>query len=213
MAKASLRLVTPSTLKRTVTPTRQKNAALRTREYLTDSEIEKLTKAAGRNRYGHRDATMILVAYRHGLRASELCGLEWSQVDFATGTMHVRRVKQGSPSVHPIRGDELRALRKLQRNNSASPYVFLSERGAPFTTAGFARIVERAGVAAKLSAVNLIRTCCAMPAGMPWRTLVTIRALYRHISAIGTSSTPFVTLSLLRIGSRASGGSDTSYLT
>ena len=98
MAKASLRLVTPGTLKRTVTPTRQKNAELRAREYLTASEVEKLMKAAARNRYGHRDAAMILVAYRHGLRAAELVSLEWAQVDFATGTMHVRRVKQGSPS-------------------------------------------------------------------------------------------------------------------
>jgi integrase len=163
MAKASLKLAAPATQKRTVTPRRAKNAELRTREYLTAAEIGKLTKGAGHNRHGHRDATIILVAYRHGLRAAELCQLEWSQVDFAASALHVRRVKQGSPSVHPIRGDELRALRRLQREGSASPYVFVSERGAPFTTAGFGRMVERAGVGAKLGIkvhAHMLRHAC-----------------------------------------------------
>ena len=124
---------------------------MRTREYLTDAEIESLTDAAKGNRHGRRDATMILIAYRHGLRVSELMDLRWDQVDFASATLHVRRVKQGSPSTHPIRGDELRALRRLQREQKPkSPFVFTSERGSPFTTAGFARMVERAGVEAKL---------------------------------------------------------------
>ena len=94
---------------------------------------------------------MILVAYRHGLRASELTDLRWDQVDFRTANLHVRRVKQGTPSTHPILGDELRSLRRLQREQEPkSPFVFTSERGAPFSTAGFARMVERAGVEAKL---------------------------------------------------------------
>ncbi len=58
---------------------------------------------------------MILVAYRHGMRVSELVDLRWDQVDVRTATLHVRRVKQGTPSTHPIVGDELRALRRLQR--------------------------------------------------------------------------------------------------
>jgi integrase len=94
---------------------------------------------------------MILVAYRHGLRASELTDLRWDQIDFATATLHVRRVKQGTASTHPILGDELRALRRLAREQEPkSPFVFTSERGSPFTTAGFARMVERAGVEARL---------------------------------------------------------------
>ena len=94
-------------------------------------------KAATRNRWGHRDATMVLVAYRHGLRVSELVDLRWDQVDFRTANLHVRRVKQGTPSTHPILGD---ALRRLQREQEPrSPFVFTSERGAPFSTAGFAR--------------------------------------------------------------------------
>ena len=151
MAKRHLKLVTPATVNRTVTPRRPPNSKLRTREYLTEAEVERLMKAATRNRWGHRDATMILVAYRHGLRASELVDLRWDQIEFRTANLHVRRVKQGTPSTHPILGDELRALRRLQREQEPkSPFVFTSERGAPFSTAGFARMIERVGTVAKL---------------------------------------------------------------
>jgi len=151
MTKSHLRLVAPATVNRTVTPKRRPNADLRTREYLTEAEVERLMAVAKGNRWGHRDAAMILVAYRHGLRASEVVDLRWDQVDFKTATLHVRRVKQGTPSTHPMLGDELRALRRLQREQARrSPFVFTSERGAPFTTAGFARIIERAGTEAKL---------------------------------------------------------------
>src|SRR6478735_12842498 len=91
VAKSKLRLVSPAIVNRTVTPRRRPNAELRTREHLTDIEVGKLIKAAGKNRWGHRDATMILVAYRHGLRASELVDLRWDQVDFNQATLHVRR--------------------------------------------------------------------------------------------------------------------------
>jgi site-specific recombinase XerD len=148
MAKSHLRVITPGAENRTVTPTRSKNTDLRTREYLTPDEVERLIIAARSNRHGHRDATMILIAYRHGLRVSELVNLEWQQIDFAGANLHVRRVKKGTASVHPIRGDELRALRKLQREAPNSPFVFISERDAPFTTAGFARMIERAAAAA-----------------------------------------------------------------
>src|SRR5271163_2012912 len=76
MAKPHLKLVTPATVKRTVTPRRLPNKDLRTRQHLTEAEVERLMKAAQRNRHCHRDATMILVAYRHGLRASEL--IRWT---------------------------------------------------------------------------------------------------------------------------------------
>jgi integrase len=152
MAKSHLKLVSPATEKRTVaTPLRRPNAELRTREYLTDAEVAKLIEAAKDNRHGQRDATMVLLAYRHGFRAAELVDLRWDQIDFERGTLAVRRVKKGSPATHPILGDELRALRKLQREQEPkSPFVFTSERGSPFTTAGFARLVERAGAAAGL---------------------------------------------------------------
>jgi integrase len=152
MAKPRLKLVTPSVVNRTVTPRRLPNRDLRTREHLTEGEVERLLAAAKGNRHGHRDATMLLVAFRHGLRAAELVDLRWDQVDYRTATLHVRRVKKGTPATHPIPGDELRALRRLQRDQEPkSPFVFTSERGAPFTTAGFARMIERAGVQAKLA--------------------------------------------------------------
>jgi integrase len=150
MAKPHLQLVTPATVKRTVAmPLRRPNAKLRSREYLTDSEVERLRDVAKNNRYGLRDQTMILLAYRHGFRAIELVDLRWDQIDFARGMLAVRRAKRGTPSTHPVQGDELRALRRLAREQDPkSPFVFTSERSSPFTTAGFARMVERAGKAA-----------------------------------------------------------------
>jgi Phage integrase family len=91
MAKSKLRLVSPTIVNRTVTPRRRPNAELRTREYLTDREVARLTEAAKQNRYGHRDDTMVLLAYRHGLRASELVDLRWDQLDFNRAVLHVRR--------------------------------------------------------------------------------------------------------------------------
>ena len=92
---------------------------------------------------------MILIAFRHGLRASELCGLQWSDVEVESGSLHLRRAKGGVTSTHPLLGDELRALRALKRE-AKSPFIFVSERGAPFTVSGRAKLVERAGVEAKM---------------------------------------------------------------
>jgi integrase len=127
------------------------NSSVRTREYLTTAEIERLMAAARKSsRYGHRDATMIPIGYRHGLRASELCDLEWSQIELATGRAHVRRAKNGSPSVHPMRGDEIRALRRLEREQRASSHVFQSERGGPMTPKAFHALFGRIGERAKM---------------------------------------------------------------
>src|SRR5262245_27928486 len=100
------------------------------RRYLSQREVDRLMDCARKHaRYGHRDATMILVAYRHGLRASEVCDLQWQQIELAEGRLHVHRVKNGIPSVHPIRGDEMRALRKLRRDYPRDAHAFVSERG------------------------------------------------------------------------------------
>jgi type 1 fimbriae regulatory protein FimB/type 1 fimbriae regulatory protein FimE len=137
---------TPTTMNRTVG--RLANSAYRPREYLTEGEVEKLIDAARkRGRNGARDAAAILLAYRHGLRAQELCQLRWSQIDLRRGRLHVNRAKGGQESVHPLRGPELRALRPLQ---GSSPYVFTTEAGTPVTTAWFLRMVQRTGVAAKM---------------------------------------------------------------
>ena len=94
---------------------------------------------------------MILACYRHGLRASELCDLRWTQIDWSRAHLHVRRLKGSDDSTHTIEGDEKRALRQLQRDQEPkSPFVFTSERGAPFTPSGFAKMIERAGDEAKL---------------------------------------------------------------
>lgn len=130
-------------------PRRRKNAELRTREHLTPAEVEALITAAGtRGRYGHRDATLLMLAYRHGLRVGELVALRWEQVDLEAGLLHVRRLKHGLPSTHPLRGPELRALRRLHREQRAdSTYVFTTERKGPLTTAAVRKLVTRIGQA------------------------------------------------------------------
>src|ERR1700691_1719093 len=141
-------LVEPRNVNRQVRPMprRQANAKLRTREYLMPAEVEKMVKAAKDGRWGHRDATLILVAYRHGLRAKEICDLEWSQVEFGrSAALHVRRVKSGKPSVHPLQGDELRALRELRRQFPDTGFVFATERGGPFTSDAVNRLIKRIG--------------------------------------------------------------------
>ncbi len=143
---AHLRLVAPRNKNRTV-PARPSNAELRQREYLTPAEVERLMKAARKGgRYRHRDATLILIGYRHGLRAVEIAELEWSQVEFGrNATLHVRRAKNGKPSAHPLRSDEIRALRELRRQFPDSGFVFSSERGGPFTTDAVNRQIKRIG--------------------------------------------------------------------
>src|SRR5262249_24282507 len=139
---------TPTTVNRTL-PKRLPNSAYRVREYLTEKEVDRLIEAARkRGRNGARDAAAILLAYRHGLRAQELCSLRWSQIDLRNGRLHVNRAKGGIESVHPLHGPELRALRPL---HGSSPYVFLTEAGTPVTPAWFLRMVQRASEAAKLS--------------------------------------------------------------
>jgi integrase len=127
------------------------NSSVRTREYLTEAEIERLMAAARKSsRYGHRDATMILIGYRHGLRAAELCDLQWSQVELNTGRLHIRRAKNGSPSVHPLQGDEIRALRRLQREQGPSSHVFMTERDGPMTPKAFHALFGRIGARARM---------------------------------------------------------------
>jgi len=119
--------------------------------YLTEAQVRQLIEAARLNRHGHRDATMIVMAFRHGLRAVELIDLRWEQIDFQTGTLKVRRVNNGLTSTHVILDDELRALRRLRREQKPKlKFVFTSQLGERFTQAGFARMIGRAGVKAGL---------------------------------------------------------------
>jgi type 1 fimbriae regulatory protein FimB/type 1 fimbriae regulatory protein FimE len=135
-------------------PRRKPNAAYRTREHLTTHEVERLLVAAGKvGRYGFRDSTLLMLAYRHGLRVSELIALRWDAVDLKPGLLHVRRLKNGVASTHPLRGPELRALRRLQREQQdahGGTYVFTTERGGPMTASNVQKIVLRAGQEARL---------------------------------------------------------------
>jgi len=132
-------------------PRRVPNSDRRSREFLTPAEVESLINAAEKlGRHGHRDGTMLLIAYRHGLRVSELCSLRWDQVDLTQGLLHVNRLKNGNASTHPLHGPELRALRKLQRDYQNSPYLFVAETGGPLTASTVRKMVARAGVAAGL---------------------------------------------------------------
>jgi len=113
-------------------PVRQPNEASRSREYLTPDEVERMIAAARRTdgRLAERDVLLIVMAYRHGYRASELIALRWDQIDLKAGTLHVARLKHGSSSTHPLRGPELRALRAWKREQPDTPsYVFTSLRG------------------------------------------------------------------------------------
>ena len=159
------------------------------RRYLTEREVEQLMDTARKlSRHGHRDATMVLVAYRHGLRASEVCGLEWQQVELDQGRLHVRRAKRGTPSVHPIRGDEIRALRKLRRENPTEAYVFVSERGGPISPIGFHHLMQGSAKPPRCHLPS-IRTCCATPAASSSPTTATIPAPCSTISGTRISST------------------------
>jgi integrase len=135
-------------------PRRPPNGELRSRKYLTKAEVEKLIKAARNGRYGHL----------HGLRAVEICDLEWSQVEFGrSASLHVRRAKNGKPSVHPLRGDDVRALRELRRQFPDSAFVFPTERGGPVTSDAVNRLIKRMGSALAMISRS-IATCSAMPA-------------------------------------------------
>ena len=123
----------------------------RLREHLTPAEVEKLLAAARRTgRNGSRDEALVLLTFRHGLRVSELVALRWEQVELKAGLLHVTRRKNGTPSTHPLQGDELRALRALKRDWPDSPYLFASERGGPMTDSNVRKLIARLGQVAKL---------------------------------------------------------------
>lgn len=132
-------------------PKRHKHADVRSREYLTEAEVDRLRKAARSvGRHGLRNDTMILLAYRHGLRVSELIALRWEQFDLDQGFFHVRRLKRGVPSTHPLTGGEIRALRRLKSAAPDSAYVFVSERKGPLTDSSMRKMIAQAGELAEL---------------------------------------------------------------
>jgi site-specific recombinase XerD len=125
---------------------RWSHQASRTREHLRPDEVEQLITAARKQRHGHRDATLLLVMWRHGLRCAEAAALEWSAIDLKAGSIYIRRVKGSRSGEHYLEGDEIRALRRLQREQPhGSRFLWMSERGGPMSTAAIAKLVERLG--------------------------------------------------------------------
>jgi type 1 fimbriae regulatory protein FimE len=150
---ATRREAVPNTVFGKVPPPRRRpNAESRTREHLTSEEVGKLLAAARREgRNTARDEALVLVTYRHGLRVSELVTLRWEQVEFKAGLLHIVRLKNGTPSTHPLQGDELRVLRTVKRDWPDSPFVFASERGGPMTDSNVRKLIARLGQAAKFT--------------------------------------------------------------
>lgn len=131
---------------RPLPPNKPKNADVRSREYLTASEIKSLKSAASKAAYnGFRDRWLISIIYAHALRVSEACHLKWDQVDLQRAKLHVNRLKNGDPSVHYLEGEELRALRQLRREHPDSAFVFNSQRQGPLSTRQVHSIIARAG--------------------------------------------------------------------
>jgi integrase len=162
----------------------------RPREYLTETEIDRLMTVARKStRYGHRDATAILVAYNHGLRSSELVALQWDQIDLTRKTIRIERVKGGDPSTHYLSNSELRALRRLQRDNPPGPHIFVSERGGPVSGAWFrkmfARLGERAGMPFSIH-VHMLRHSCGYRYANQGRDTRSLQAYLGHRSINST---------------------------
>jgi integrase len=145
-------------------PRRRTYREVRVREYLTSEELQRLIKAARKHgRNSERDALMIAMAARHGLRASELCSMLWSQVEWKTARLTVLRNKGSVDSTHPLTGGELRALRAIRREvGDDARYVFMSELGAPTTPAGFRKMLSRVGAQCGLPTVHphMLRHSC-----------------------------------------------------
>jgi integrase len=151
-------------------PAKPKNVDRRAREYLTPSEVDQLIRTARKmGRYGHRNATLILMMYRHALRVSEVSGLRWDVIDLKMALFHVRRLKNGMPSVHPLHGPELRALRRLKMEYPGLAYVFISERGSPLTARAIRHIIL-GWVKKPTYPSPSIPTCFVMPVGFTWPT-------------------------------------------
>lgn len=160
------------------TPVRAKNEVYRSREHLTLEEVTRLIEAAGeRGRHRLRDRTLLLLMFRHGLRAGEAVILRWDAIMFDAGAISIKRLKRGEGGVHRLQEDELKALRELREKYPASVYVFTSERGSKLSTDAIAKIVDRAEGLAQLPLPvhpHMLRHSCGYhlaEQGMPTRDI------------------------------------------
>jgi integrase len=138
---------------------------VRVREYLTEDKCRSVIAAARKRggRYGLRDALAIRMCWWHGLRVSELVARRSDHIEWKTARLTVHRAKGSVDSTHPISGDELRKLRGLQRTQEAGcRFVFMNERGAPMTAAGFRKMLSTVGATCGLPHVHphMLRHSC-----------------------------------------------------
>lgn len=181
------------------------NRDVRSREYLTNKEVTRLQDAARKiGRHGHRGTTLILLAYCHGLRVSEVISLRWDQVDLSQGLLHVNRSKNGTASTHPLGGPEIRALRRLQRDYPETSYVFVTERKGPLTDSNVRKMIARAGRNANIGFPvhpHMLRHACGYKLANDGHDTRAIQ----HTWDIGISSTRCGILNWRRIGLTGSG--------
>jgi site-specific recombinase XerD len=127
----------------------------RRKDFLSETEVEELRKAARRGRHGVRDDMLILLMYRHGLRVSEAIRLRIDDVNLKEARIDVRRLKRGLDVEHPIAGDELRAIKAyLRTRDDHLPWLFLSQHGSPMTRQNVNHLLKVAGEGAKLGHVH-----------------------------------------------------------
>jgi type 1 fimbriae regulatory protein FimB len=153
-------------------PTRQKvksdafqptDGHARTKNFLSDTEMDGLLEAAKKGRHGVRDFLLLLMMYRHGLRVSEAIRMRQADLNLTRARVWIRRLKNGLSVEHPIAGDELRAIKRyLQTRDDSLPWLFLSERQQPMTRQSVNYLVSAAARRATLGAVHphMLRHTC-----------------------------------------------------
>jgi integrase len=135
----------------TIAPGRKKNRDYRSREHLTPQEVQRLIEAAGeRGRYRLRDRTLLLLMFRHGLRAGEACLLKWDAVMMDERNISITRLKGSESGIHRLQPDEMEALTQLKAQQADSYHLFVGERGQKLSTGAIAKIIQRAGELADL---------------------------------------------------------------
>lgn len=169
---------------------RQASTYYRDREHLSADEILALLEAAGsRGKYRERDSCLLLMMFRHGLRATEAASLKWDAVDLKSKTMKVSRSKKSIGGDHPLQPDEIQALSTLRKIYPDSDYVFPAERGGHLSISGmqkmFTRIAQEAGLEVKIHS-HMMRSSCAgflLAQGVP---IQDIQAWLGHVNLANT---------------------------
>lgn len=167
----------------TIQTTKKQRVQKKQVDYLTGSELNKLLSCAPLTRWGKRDQCLILLTYRHALRASEAVNLRWDQIDLVGGRIHCIRNKGSIDSVHNLEGDEMRLLRRLRKDWPDSSFVFNSERGGPMTTHAFRAMLKTIEVKANFPFrlhPHMLRHSCGYTAANSGKTTRDIQQYMGH---------------------------------